>query len=243
MTKNQVNTTDAAELATPSFLSEYAGMGNENVSREDMIVPRLTLLQGLSPELKPTDPKYLKGAAMGNIVHLLTGEIYPNGVYVVNCMFAKEFAVFKKRTLGGGFRGTFGTMQEAQNFVAMHPESSELEVNEQAVHYCLLLDEDKQYVGEAAIMFASTKLKVSRKWNSLIDMDRGAPRFAKIYKLTSVTDKNAKGEFYNYAVSPSGFITADLAPIAAAFYKAVVGGTKVVSRDDHSETTVEVDEF
>jgi hypothetical protein len=220
-----------ATEAVPDFLQQYGGAGNENVTRNDMVLPRLGLLQGLSPQLKRTDPSYIEGAQQGDIFNTVTGDLYANGVCVVNCFFVKEWAVFKKRTAGGGFRGTFPTEKEANAHMAALPEVAECEVIEQALHYILVLDEDKHPISEAALVFASTKLKVSRKWNSLIALQgEDKPRFTKIWKLSSVPESNAKGDFYNYAVSPAGFITEEIAIAANALYAAVKEGTKTVDR-------------
>ena len=235
MSKNQVNKATPQGVATseiPEFLRNLGGVGNENVSRADMVVPRLVLLQALSPQLKRSDEaNYIEGAEPGMLVNTVTQDKYTS-LKVVNCFFEHEFAVFKKRTAGGGFRGTFPTLQAAQNHVNISPDASDLEVSEQAVHYVLIVGEDGSYQGEAALVLASTKMKVSRKWNSLISLAGGnsSPRFSRLWKLGSVEERNAMGDFYNLTVSPAGFITEALAAPAMALYEAVKAGTKAVER-------------
>ena len=234
MTKNEVNTRTTAAIVTdapPSFLAQFAGQGNENVTRTDMVLPRLGLIQALSPQLQRNEPAYLAGAEQGDIFNTVTGDIYSGGVFVVNCFFVKEWAVFKLRTKGGGFRGTFPSEKAAKEHMASLQDAADCEVIEQALHYILVLDADKNPISEAALVFASTKLKVSRKWNSLIELGgHDKPRFAKIWKLGSVSEKNEKGSFFNYTVAPAGFVTEEIAIAANALWKAVKDGIKVVDR-------------
>jgi DNA-directed RNA polymerase subunit H (RpoH/RPB5) len=241
MTKNGLNTPAPAGVSTeavPDFLKQYGEVGSENVTRNDMVLPRIGLIQALSPQIKRNDPAYIEGAQQGDIFNTVTSALYGASVYLVNCYFVSEVAVFKKRAAGGGFRGTFKNLTEAQNFINNHPEGADLEAIEQGLHYVLVLDEDKNPVTEAAIVFQSTKMKISRKWNSLIELSgKGGPRFGRIWKIGSCSEKNQKGEFFNYTVSPAGFITEAIAEPAMALYNAVKGGLKQV---DRSETHEEV---
>ena len=236
-----LNTTKPAGVETPmpDFLSQYAGAGNENVTRNDMAVPRILLLQALSPQLERGNPAEIEGARSGDMINSVTSELFQS-LLVVNCYFVYEVAVFKKRSAGGGFRGVFPTLQEAERFIAAHPEKDDLEPTEQGVHYCLLLDpESRLPMGEAAIVFSSTKMKVSRKWNSFIGLRPNAPRFAQVWKLSTVPEKNAKGSFYNYAVGPSGFITEDIVDAAKRLYEAVSSGERTVERKQDNDAPSE----
>lgn len=232
--KNELATVEPQGLATPAYLSEYAGMGNEGVSREDMSVPRLVVLQALSPQCTEGDQKYIEGARAGMLLNTLTNDLCKTQK-VVNCYFVKEFAVFRKRSEGGGFKGTFSTLDEAASCVNSQDECDKYEVIEQGVHYCLLLGDDKDYQGEAAVVMTSSKLKVSRQWNSLIAFTvKGGARFSGVWNLTTASEKNAKGSFFNFKVSPGGFCPEELMPVAEGLYLAVRGGAKKVSQDvDH----------
>jgi hypothetical protein len=50
-----------------------------------------------------------------------------------------------------------------------------------------------------------SKAKVSRKWNSMIQM-AGGDRFSRAYRVTTFKDKNRQNKtFFNYIVQPAGF--------------------------------------
>lgn len=228
-----------ADAALPDYLRGFGSEGNENVGREDFTVPRLVVLQALSPEVDPSNAqKYMPDAKIGMIMNTVTRSL-TNNLQVVNVYFVKEFAVFKKRSAGGGFRGVFPSQGDAISFVENQEDARDLEVTEQAVHYLLLLNpETKQPCGEAALVMTSTKMKVSRNWNALIKLASG-PRFAGVWDLSTVSEKNAKGAYFNLTVKPAGFIPAGAVPAARALLEAVSTGAKSVDREQDASIVEE----
>ena len=51
-----------------SILLEDAGAGQENMSQEDMMIPRLSILQDGSAQVKKRDGAYVEGAEVGMIL-------------------------------------------------------------------------------------------------------------------------------------------------------------------------------
>ena len=49
-------------------------MGNENLTSDDLTIPRLSLLQALSQELKKTNSKYIEDAEAGQIANSISKE-------------------------------------------------------------------------------------------------------------------------------------------------------------------------
>ena len=64
----------------PSFLKNkekgQESRGSEDVTANDVIIPRLDIIQGLSPQKDKTHAKYIKGAEEGVIFNSVTGELY-----------------------------------------------------------------------------------------------------------------------------------------------------------------------
>lgn len=243
MSKHAVATATPSGVSTvPAYLQGFAGMGNENVTRQELTVPRITVLQALSPQLDPSDSKYVETAKPGLLFNTVTGQTYKE-LKAVNTYFAKEFGLFRRRDQGGGFKGIFPSMEEAITAMEALPDRDAYEIIEQQVHYCLLLGPSGEFMGEAAIPMTSTKLKVSRAWNSLIQLSvKGGPRFSGVWTLSTVQEKNAKGSYYNFKVAPAGWLPKELLEPAKALYEAVSTGAKTMDRsDDESHPSEGVD--
>src|SRR5580765_5244010 len=65
-------------LARPSFI-ETSTAGTEDITTEDLKLPRLCIAQGLSSQMLPGDSTYIDGLKLFQLFNDLTGEIYGNG--------------------------------------------------------------------------------------------------------------------------------------------------------------------
>ena len=72
----EVATKSNTAIATASLFEEDAGSGLENVTSEDITIPRLKILQAMSPEVNKKDGKYIEGAVAGDITNTVTKEIF-----------------------------------------------------------------------------------------------------------------------------------------------------------------------
>lgn len=233
--KHELATVNSGAVSTndmPDFLKGSAGLGNEGVKQEDITIPRLSIIQSQSPEIDADDPsKFIEGAKMGQMFNTLTREVY-DSITVADCFFRKEFAVFVKRTAGGGFRGSYATQAEAVAAVESSDKPMDMEIVETGLHFCVVVDPTtKTPLGEVVIPMTSTKLKVSRALNSMIMMQR-VDRFAGLWKFTTKKEKNDKGTFFNFAVAPAGWVSAELHAYCKGIYEAVKSGKKDVARDE-----------
>lgn len=213
----------------PAHLSHGTGAGNENVSANDMTVPRLDVIQQLSPQLDPSNPKYIEGAKLGQVFNSLSGELYTH-CFVINLHYETKFQVFKKRKFGGGFEGSFDTEAEA----LAHLDSNSLprdqyDVPETAIHKCLMLDENGLPDQPVLIYMSGSKQKVSKDWNSAIRLkDPRADRFASVWTLSSVGEKNRQGQPYqNFKVDFAGWAGEDLYAEAKNIYASITGNHTV----------------
>lgn len=243
MTKTNVavanNTAVVADM--PDFLKNQTGnRGSENITANDLVIPRLELVQSLSPCRKKTDPAYIEGAEEGMLFNNVTRELYGPAAKVVPVYFRKEFIVWKDRKLGGGFLGAFGSMAEAEQVVSAQDDPANYRVNDTANHFCLLV-KDGGEVEEIVVSMAVTKLKTSRKWNSLIRM-AGGDSFARVYEIGTAVEQNKMGQdYYNLTVKMVGFPTEAVYRRAENLYNQVREGRASVdisqegSNTDHAE--------
>lgn len=208
-TKTAVATTPQGALdfsqERPDWVKD-SNRGSENVGSKDMALPRLEIVQSLSPIRKDKSDMYNPDAQEGMLFNSVTGELLAPPVYIVPIYFRVEWLVWKEQDQGGGFFGAYDNLDDAEARKAQEEANGEryLEIVDTPVQYCLRIKEDGT-TEQIVISMAKSKAKVSRKWNSLIQI-AGGDRFSRVYRLGTFEDRNKKNqEFYNYVVSPAGY--------------------------------------
>lgn len=228
----------------PDFLRDKMGSsrGQENVGAEDLVIPRLEVVQDLSPARKKSDPNYIEGAEEGMLYNNVTRELYGTSVNVVPVGFVKEYLLWRDRKQGGGFGGAYPTEAEAEQArVAMTDDdgrdiSDQYEVVDTNQQFCLLIKDDGS-VEEIVVSMAKSKAKISRKWNSLIRI-ANTDSFARVYQLGVVEDQNKQNQkYYNLSVKSAGFPTAQVYARAERMYKAIASGHVTADRAAEADET------
>jgi len=213
----------------PSYMNPESSRGSENVDSNDVQIPRISVVQALSPQVDKDDPAYIKEAQVGDILNVLTGELYPDGLEFVPVFFEKDHLVWKTRKAGGGLVARCENEVEAAKL-------ADTDANYEYVmspnHICILLGPDREPLNEVAIPMAVSKHKVSRRFNSLIRLN-GGDRFSRIYKLTSVSDENSAGEKYKnlHVENIEGWAPEAVYLAAEALYDQIQDGTKKYTTD------------
>jgi hypothetical protein len=247
MAKKEVAVVNNTELAVSNDLPDWlqgkgAARGSENVTTDDMLIPRIELVQALSPARKKSDAAYIEGAEEGMLYNNVTRELYGESVTVVPVFYTKQFLVWKDRKTGGGgsngFRGAFATKSLADDAITALGEEG-LEVSDTAQHFVLV-----NFGGawqEAVISMAKSKMKVSKRWNSLMRLTN-TDSFARAYKLSCITETNARNEsYYNFNISGLGFVAKDVYDRAEKLYETVRSGGVKVSADYDGEVGAAAD--
>lgn len=205
--KTDVAVQHSQELAfsneVPDYIKQGQARGSEEVKASDMVLPRLEIVQALSP-IKETN----EDAKEGYLFNSVTQEVIGDVAYFVPVYFRMEYLVWKDNDQGGGFFGSFNTAAEAEARKAEAVSGGEnpeyLEIVDTPVQYGLRVTPSGE-IEQIVISMAKTKAKVSRKWNAMIQIT-GGDRFSRVYKITTFRDENKKGQkFFNYVVQPAGF--------------------------------------
>ncbi len=193
----------------PEWAKKTDARGNENVSNNDIVLPRLEIVQAQSP-IKDENPD----ASEGLLFNTVTSEVVGESCHVIPIYFRVEYIVWKDQDAGGGFFGAFDTEQEArvrvQELISDGEDPDDLEIVDTPVHYCLRLIPDSTApagfnLQQLVISMPKSKAKVSRKWNSMIQIV-GGDRFSRVYTVSTSKDKNKQNKtFYNFVVTPAGF--------------------------------------
>lgn len=222
------------ELA--ALFDQYSGQGAEGMTQADRTTPYLGILQGLSPQLKPTHAKYIAEAKLGQIFNSVTQEVFPDGLLVVPVLFQHVWNLWVDRDEGGGFLGSYED-KEMQHPIFITPAGAEgtdktTQLLETVNWWVQAQSLDGTWL-PAIISMKGTAIGASRKWGTLTTIASNkyaapngnpAPLFARTYKLTSVPQVNAKGEFYNWKAEDVDFATPALIHSSAALLKMIREG-------------------
>lgn len=217
----------------PAYIKQSeTGRGSENVEMGDLVVPRIEVVQALSPCLKKNDAAYIEGAEVGMLFNSVTRELYGFKVLVIPVHFKKQWLVWKGRKQGGGFGGAYDTVQEANERIKQEkPEDQQFWAPQDTAQQLVLVVKGDGTTEEALVSMSRTKLKVSKNWNSLIRLNLN-DRFSRTYVLFSVDEMNNAGEDYkNFAVANGGFPDELHYRKAEALYEAVASGERKVVMD------------
>lgn len=221
-------------MAEYGAYADYAGAGFENQTSDDYSIPFLQILQALSPQLQEND-----SLRQGMILNTVTGEIFEGkvGIAFVPATTQHVYVEWKPRDAGGGFVG----IHEPSSDLVRHcvanqpfgdyktPDGNEL--IETFYVYGVAIDADEN-VSQAVLAFSSSKIKKYKGWMTkaktiqlpLPDGRRiPAPLFAHKYRLKTVSEKNNKGQFFNWdiAFDGSNALEARLLPDNPLFQSAV----------------------
>lgn len=187
----------------PSYMSQGTARGSEEVKASDIVLPRLEIVQALSP-IKETNDDAREGHLFNSVTQEVLGEL----IYFVPVYYRMEYLVWKDQDQGGGFFGSFNSQKEAEERKAQAVSEGEnpehIEIVDTPVQYGLRIAEGGD-IEQIVISMAKTKSKVSRKWNAMIQI-AGGDRFSRVYKIATFRDENKKGQkFFNYVVQPAGY--------------------------------------
>lgn len=216
MAKTESKTTEVAvkdqntALAEYGAYADYAGAGFENQTSDDYSIPFLQILQALSPQLQEND-----SLRQGMILNTVTGEVWDGkkGIAFVPATTQHVYVEWKPRDAGGGFVGIHEVhsdlvnhAKEASSEYGKYSTPDGNELIETFYVYGIALDDDGN-ASEAVLAFSSTKIKKYKGWMTKaktiqIPLPDGrripAPLFAHRYRLKTVSEKNNKGQFFNW---------------------------------------------
>lgn len=203
-----------SNITTTRSFRQHAGEGLENITSADISVPRLTILQKLSPQLDRGNGEFIEGAAEGDICNTGLRKVFKDGVIFMPVMFRKEFLEWRPNR--GGYAGKHldpSIMGETTRDENNRPVLSNGNIiAETAQFYGFNLSADRQM---CFVPMASTQLKQARNWNSLIlgqkELDEEGeytpPMYFRSYRLGTKPDRNDKGTFFSWTIESGQSLT------------------------------------
>lgn len=215
----------------PAWMKDDAGLGTEAIGAGDVEIPRVKLMQALSPELDEYDD--LK---QGNFWHTLAELNLGQSVKVTPIFTDQRFILWRPRSSGGGI------LARADDGIHWSPSNQSFNVKLKSgkevtwttartvadsgldqwgsedptdansppaatrMYNIVLTFADRPDVSPAVVTLQRSAIKVARKFLGKMKITR-APSFGLIFEMKAVKDVNAAGETYwNYAFKADGMV-------------------------------------
>lgn len=242
--------TGNSDLALPDYIKTGAGRGMENVDQTDILLPRVKLLQQMSPEVQDGDMK------AGQLVNSISGQLIGDGEEV-------EFiavAHFKSRILFEGIGAEAKIICSSPNGLknmegincltcekSQWPDEKEAENRRknglrlgpecvQFYNFPVLLLTGNGQPEIAGLSMSRTKIKVAKKLLTLVrHAGAGIDIFGLKFKLTTVKESSANRTYHNFDITRVGYPSKKEYEFAEKFYEAVSKADKVTVHDQTGE--------
>lgn len=193
---------------------DSAGVGFENVTAQDVVIPRITILQALSPQLKKKDPQYIEGAEVGHFCDVATGDLFEESLELIPVYFARVYLEWAPRSTGKGLVRHHGT--DPSILAQCSPDDKGRNVlpngnyiAETATFYCLNATAGFR---RCFVPLSSTQLKAARRWMTQLTAEKltrrdgsqfTPPIFFRAWKATATDESNNEGDWKGWRFEPS----------------------------------------
>jgi len=195
--------TALAKQDVPEYLQNAGNEGKENITKDDMLLPRLALAQKMSFEIDPEHAKFINGLELGQLFNSVTQEIYGAGPleFIVLRADAPRHVEFYPRESGGGVKDMDIPQNDPRTQFTRDAVSgaSIPPIATKFYDYVVMLLPSFEIIG---LSFKSTGIKVARQMNTFIKQ-RPGPIYAGKYRIHSESFTNKKGTFKVYVVKNS----------------------------------------
>lgn len=196
--------------AVPDQFGDLAGRGMENVTGSDLLIPRLAIVQALSPQLDPSQPQYIEGAQIGHMCDVGTGDLFPDEIVFLPCFWRKDYIEWAPRKSGKGLVQIHSSpeiLDTCQRDEKNRPFTAEGNlIAETAQWFGLNLSADGR---KSFIPMASTQLKHSKRWMTQATSEKQTRKdgsvftpalFFRTYRLTTGEESNNEGKWSGWRI-------------------------------------------
>lgn len=237
-------------------VADLMGDGQQQqFQRDDLVIPFLRVLQSMSPQVKKSDPAFIKGAEEGMFFNSASQKMWDGegeGILVVPVAYMRSYTEWNKLENGGGLvkdHGDNGALlalctrdEKGRNIT---PSGHELV--DAALYYVLIVDDTTGEYDTAAFLMKGTQWKKARQWNTLmqkmmveVNGQRFKPAtFYHAWRLRTVPEKNEQGSWYGVSIPSEPESTVFELPNGAKMYREASDFRKTIAK---GEVRVKLDE-
>jgi len=217
--------------------------GVENITKQDMLIPRLGLAQALSPEVTEGDPRLIPGLKPGDLFNSTTKESYGREV-LVQIVRKDNLRAMEWRPIadGGGMLDPDVPLNDQRCKWGADGDKPIATVYRD--YLAVLLPANGKPIEDRliALSFKSSGIKVAKALNGLIAL-RNADIFAGVYRIT--TDMSLVPKPHKiFKVANAGWVSKEDLTIGEQIYEAVKGLDIAIDRETgetHEDDTFDVE--
>jgi hypothetical protein len=232
MTEALARSTSSA-LAIADNAKQGDTRGTENIESTDVRLPFIAIAQKTSKAIDPTETgKYIDGLKFLDMYNSETREIYGHGpIRFIPIVLRKRAALLKEN-------GTLGEPvawdDPRVTWEGAHDAGYDKPQGQQIYDWACLLVPSFELV---ILSFRSTSFGAGKSLNGFVKMRK--PSFAGVYQLTVAADKNEKGSFGKFQVTPGGKPNDQEFEWAEQVYEGLKGASITTAESDEAGDAVE----
>ena len=208
----------------PDFLKSDFGKntGMERVEQSDILLPRLSVCQALSPQKRKSHSAYIEGLLEGQLFNTVTQTVYGESIEIIPLFFFKNRIKFNPIDEGGGIdcqsqNGIDGG-RLCHNCMSCQFSiwGNGANVNDEGANdppKCTMYHNFMAFIPSEmvpiAITYKATGLKLSKQLLAQQRLSR-LPMYSKIYLVTVVTMKSGDNEWYEKKLVPQRYVNQEM---------------------------------
>lgn len=218
----------------PAFMRQDMGAGKENIGNDDLEIPRLKLMQGLSKELETYNE-----LRPGFFFHSASETIFDQAFRAVPIYMERAYILWRPRDAGGGIlarapdgvhwqpeSGEFTVQLDKKdggdtvtwklaktvaqsglaNWGTMNPRDPKSPPAATLMYNYLLAFPDEPDLMPAVLTFQRSSIKMGRKLNTKLKTVR-TPIYGSVFEFKAFVDTNSRGQdFQNVQATGAGLV-------------------------------------
>ncbi len=189
---------------------EQAGVGSEDITKDDFLVPFIRIIQTNSPQLQARNEKHIKDSKAGMFFNTVTNQLYDGegGFQFYLAAKIRAYAEFTPRDDGGGFVGQREVddpevvkLLQAQGKFGRLDTGNGTELVETYYAYGLIGSMNDETEPESVVLpLTSTAITPFKQFLSALNplLRKGVPIFAPRVRVSSRYASNKEGDYYRW---------------------------------------------
>lgn len=217
-------------------------LGTDNITQDDILIPRLAIAQKTSKELEDGNPRFIEGIRFPEMFNSVTRAVYGKGPlhFVILRVDRPRGVQFRSLEEGGGIIDPNVPLDDPRmQFGGIDPTTGKAEkpIATKFYDFIILLltniDMRDPVSNIVALSCKSTAIKAAKTLNMLITQRGKKALYKGVYEISTAIDQNSMGAFGVYKIRNAGWLPAGspAEAMAAEMYEAWKARKAVIDVD------------